>query len=43
LQAKSYGGGGPDAEIFCGWVNIKIYELDIYIENDITQSIKYKI
>jgi len=26
---------------FCGWVNMKLYKLDMYIENDI--HIKYKI
>jgi len=26
---------------FCGWVNTKLYKLDMYIENDI--HIKYKI
>ena len=26
---------------FCGWVNMKVYKLDMYIENDI--HIKYKI
>jgi len=26
---------------FCGWVNMKLYKLDMYIENDI--YIKYKI
>ena len=26
---------------FCGWVNMKLYKLDMYIENDIHK--KYKI
>ena len=39
MQVKRYGGGGRMLRshnlAFCGWVNMKIYKLDMYIENDI--------